>query len=347
MRRETALALLFLATVAGFVGLEAHRWFGRDPEIHVAQEAPPLSAEEEAYQHVYESTAEGVVQITTRRYARTFFGVVPEEGMGSGFVVREDGIVLTNYHVVEGANWVEVGFTDGTRIEADWFRADPTVDLAVVKISPGSRTLKPLTLGVSEDLRIGRRVVAIGNPFGLSGTLTTGVVSALGRNIKAADGRVIEQVIQTDASINPGNSGGPLLDLAGHVIGMNTAIFSPSGGSVGIGFAVAIDRIKEALPRLLEGKANPSRGWLGIQMGDARGREGVFIEDVIPDSPAERAGLEEGQRIVGIDGEAVATREDVISRIGERPPGGRIAIQIQDDRGLSRTVEVELGRRLD
>jgi S1-C subfamily serine protease len=202
---------------------------------------------------VYERVAPSVVSITTKVMRRTFFfDVVPEEGSGSGFVIDRDGRILTNYHVVENAEDIDVSFDDHTVLPATVVGVDARNDLALLQVEAPPDLLAPVELGASASLKVGQRAIAIGNPFGQFGqTLTIGVISALNRSLEGPDNRVISGIIQTDAAINRGNSGGPLLDSSGRVIGINTAIFSPTGTSAGVGFAVPVDTVKRLLPDLL------------------------------------------------------------------------------------------------
>ncbi len=203
---------------------------------------------------VYDRVAPSVVNVTTQVLRRGFFfEAVPEEGAGSGFVLDREGHVLTNFHVIDGARQIEVTLDNEQTFSAQVVGSDPRFDLAVLKVDAPAEILHPVELGASSSLRVGQRAIVIGNPFGqFSRTLTTGVVSALDRTLEGQDGRPISGVIQTDAAINRGNSGGPLLDSSGRVIGINTAIFSPSGTNAGVGFAVPVDTIRRVLPELME-----------------------------------------------------------------------------------------------
>nr|HMN29218.1 trypsin-like peptidase domain-containing protein [Caldilineaceae bacterium] len=202
---------------------------------------------------VYQRVAPSVVSITTKVLRSSFFfDVVPEEGSGSGFVIDRTGHILTNFHVIDGAEEIDVSFNDQTILPATGVGADARNDLAVLKVEAQPDLLTPVELGSSAGLKVGQRAIAIGNPFGQFGqTLTIGVISALNRSLDGPDNRLITGIIQTDAAINRGNSGGPLLDSSGRVIGINTAIFSPTGTSAGVGFAVPVDRVKRLLPDLL------------------------------------------------------------------------------------------------
>jgi S1-C subfamily serine protease len=215
---------------------------------------------------VYERVSPAVVNITTQVLRRSFFfEVIPEEGAGSGFVLDKEGHILTNYHVIEGAQRIEVTFIDETTLPAKVVGADPRNDIAVLQVEAPPELLAPVELGTSANLQVGQRAIAIGNPFGqFGGTLTTGVISALNRTLQGQDGREVSGIIQTDAAINRGNSGGPLLDSAGRVIGINTAIFSPTGTSAGVGFAVPVDTVHRILPDLLT-LGRYRHPWLGVR----------------------------------------------------------------------------------
>lgn len=217
-------------------------------------DAAGLDFAERRVTEVHERAAPSVVNITTQLLRRSFFmEVYPEEGAGSGFVIDTSGHILTNYHVIRRANSIEVAFGDETIVPARVVGADPWNDIAILKVDAPAELLVPLELGSSASLKVGQRAIAIGNPFGQFGrTLTTGVVSALERSLQGGDGREIRGLIQTDAAINRGNSGGPLLDSSGRVIGMNTAIFSPTGASAGIGFAIPADTLRRVMPDLFQ-----------------------------------------------------------------------------------------------
>jgi S1-C subfamily serine protease len=291
---------------------------------------------------VYDSAGMSVVNITNRSYGYDFFfRPVPQEGTGSGFVYDAEGHIITNFHVIEGAEELYVTLPDETTVRAEVVGQDPSVDLAVVKIDAEAYLLQPVPLGESENLRVGQFVVAIGNPFGLERTLTVGVVSALGRVIESPNERFIGEIIQTDAAINPGNSGGPLLDLSGRVIGVNTAIFSPSQASAGIGFAVPVSTVRRVVPELIARGYFP-HPWLGINMWplsperaqvlreagmDAPVKEGLLIVETIQDSPAEQAGLRGGQQQVRIGRYLLPIGGDILTAIDGEP--------IKSDRDLS------------
>ena len=290
----------------------------------------------------------------------------PQEGeaTGSGFVVDKDGTILTNAHVVDGADEVTVSFEDGgEEIPAEVKGVDTSSDLAALKIDPSDVDhLEVLPLGDSSKAEVGDPVVAIGNPFGLSRTVTTGIVSALQREITAPDGFQISNVIQTDASINPGNSGGPLLDAEGRVIGINSQIATGGGqGSVGIGFAVPVNTAKELLPQLREG-GDIERAWFGVQMSDVTADaakeldlpvdKGALVVEATEGGPADDGGLrggdpqtgEGGDLIVAIDGQEIKTGDELAAAVAGKQPGDKVEVEYYrgDDK---ETAEVELGER--
>ncbi len=268
-------------------------------------------------QEVFKYAEKSVVQIVTK--VVTPFGV--EGGQGSGFVYSREGYIITNNHVVEGASSIEVRFTDGSSLEAEVVGTDPYSDLAVLKIKKLPEDVKPLKLGVSSELKIGDTVVAIGNPYGLSGTMTLGIVSQLGRLLRAPGGYFIVDVIQTDAAVNPGNSGGPLLNLKGEVVGVNTAIVSPTGAFAGIGFAIPSNTVKIVVPDLIAKGYHP-HPWVGVRGTDVTPslsralklpvERGFLIADVLEDSPAEKAGLRGGTIDRVVDGHHIRVGGDII-----------------------------------
>jgi putative serine protease PepD len=333
-----------------------------------ARPASGLTSEEEIVIGVYRAVSPGVVHITSTVLSQDFLlRIIPERGTGSGFVVDDRGYILTNNHVVENADSLEVTLADKSKVPAKLVGRDPNNDLAVIRINIPREKLTPLRLGDSAQLQVGQMAIAIGNPFGLDRTVTRGVVSALGRSLKSDTGRQIRNVIQTDAAINPGNSGGPLLNSRGEVIGINAAIFTPSGGSVGIGFAIPVNTAKKLLPQLIAG-GRASHPWLGISGMDitpdlARAlslpaKEGVMIAQVAPGSPAARAGLRGAQRrvrvrnysfavggdiIVAVDGQKIATVDDLTGYLDENKKAGEdVRVDILRD-GTPLTVVARLG----
>lgn len=285
-------------------------------------------------QAVYQRAGSAVVNITTRSIAYDFFlNPVPREGSGSGFLYDTQGHIVTNYHVVENARELQVTLADGRTLPARVIGTDPTNDLAVIRVDDLKETVQPLLLGNSEGLMVGQFVVAIGNPFGLERTLTFGVVSATGRVIQSPDGRVVGEVIQTDAAVNPGNSGGPLLNLQGELIGVNTAILSPSGASAGIGFAIPARTVQRVVPKLISAGRYP-HPWLGVQLFDITPQraqaltqaglklpveQGVMIVEVERTGPAARDGLRGGTRVVRLGNLALPIGGDIIVAINDQP----------------------------
>ena len=308
---------------------------------------------------IYKRASSSVVSVANRALVRDFFGFhvyeVPQ-GAGSGFVWDKQGHIISNFHVIYKASAVSVTLRDGTRYDAKLVGADPDHDIAVLKIEAPAGSLVPLAIGTSRDLRVGQKVLAIGNPFGLDTSLSVGVVSALGRSIVSLTSRRIQDVIQTDAAINPGNSGGPLLDSAGRVIGINTAILSPSGSHAGIGFAVPVDTVRRVVPQLItHGKVR--RAGMGIQIvpdnvSREYGIEGVAILRAFPGSAAARAGLRGvrqslggrvalGDVLVEVDGKRVACNDELLAILDEHKAGDRVQVVCARN-GKRRTVVVAL-----
>ncbi|RMH02867.1 MAG: PDZ domain-containing protein [Planctomycetota bacterium] len=355
-----ALAALAMALVASWrAGLFG---FGRlhDPAARPRTVAArgDLAEEEKATIELFQAAAPAVVNIRTTELRRNPWSlrvVETLQGEGSGFVWDERGYIVTNFHVIREANFAYVSFADGREFRARLVGSDPTADLAVLKID-GAGPLPVVPLGESESLQVGQRVFAIGNPFGLDHTLTTGVVSGLGREIVGVAGNVIRGVIQTDAAINPGNSGGPLLDSAGRLIGVNTAIKSPTGASAGIGFAVPADTVNRVVPEIIR-TGRPPRAVLGITMLDdaiarANGIDGVVVSEVLPGGPADRAGIRPlqetadgrtllGDVILGVGGTRVHSRRELILELASHRPGEEVEVLIERD-GREIGVKVRL-----
>jgi len=284
---------------------------------------------------VYDTASPSVVNITSRvTVYYQFMGTVPEEGTGSGFVYDTQGHIITNYHVIEGAEELLVTLANGQVYDAAVVGSDPANDLAVIRIDAGADLPAPLSLGNSDQLRVGQFVVAIGNPYGLEQTLTTGVVSALGRVIEgASDNSFIGEAIQTDAAINPGNSGGPLLDLQGKVIGVNSQIISPSGASSGIGFAVSANTVQRVVPELIA-RGYYAHPWLGANMValsssvtrmlrdggmDLSTESGLLVLDTEAGGPADEAGLQGGTQWVRLGRYRLPVEGDIITAADGQP----------------------------
>lgn len=324
-------------------------------------ESPSLgfTAAEQATIKLFENAAPSVCFITTSNVRRDYWTRNVMEipgGTGSGFVWDSDGHIVTNYHVIQKADRYQVTLSDQSMHEAELVGVAPDKDLAVLRINVPKRDLRPIPVGNSIKLRVGQSVFAIGNPFGLDQTLTTGIVSALGREIQSVAKIPIRDVIQTDAAINPGNSGGPLLDSSGRLIGVNTAIYSPSGASAGIGFSIPVNVVRWVVPDLIRyGKVK--RPVMGIEPAAQQflqrlGREGVLVLDVYKDSPADRAGIQptyrnrSGQIVLGdiitsLNGKAIGSFNDLFLELEKYKPGDVISLEVERDEKVQE-IELEL-----
>jgi putative serine protease PepD len=358
----TAMITAALVIVYLELGPPTHRPREEPPALPAVSAAPRVEALSDAEQviiRIYREVSPAVVHITSTAVAYDFFfNQVPQQGTGSGFIINAQGYIVTNNHVVEDAKSLEVTLANGKKVAARLVGRDPNNDLAVIKIDAPGEKLQVARLGNSEQLQVGQMTIAIGNPFGLDRTVTTGVVSSLKRTLRAPNGREIRDVIQTDAAINPGNSGGPLLNSRGEVIGINTAIFSPSptGGSVGIGFAIPVNTANRLVPELIA-KGRVSHPYLGIrganvtpelsQLLSLPVQQGVLVILVEPRSPADQAGIRGGDRrvrvgnrilmvggdlIVGIDGQKVETNDKLVA-------------YLDDHKRVGQTVELEILRQ--
>lgn len=308
---------------------------------------------------VYDSVSPSVVSITTQVMQATFFnGVVPEQGAGSGFVLDTEGHILTNFHVIQGAQTITVAFSDGTSAPATLVGQDPRNDVAVLKVDVPADELAPVTLGDSDHLRVGQRAIAIGNPFGEFGrTLTTGVVSALGRTIQGPTGLPITGIIQTDAAINKGNSGGPLLDSSGRVIGITSAIFSPSGTNVGVGFVLPIATVQRVLPALLTRGSYP-HPYLGVRyahtvttaLANALGlgtTTGLLLVQIDEGSPLAKVGAAGATQQAVIDNHLYYVGGDVLVKVNEHlvTDFGDLKSYLETNTAVGDDVDVTLMRR--
>ena len=291
---------------------------------------------------LYERVAPSVVEIQTSTGPSSDNPLAPQQGAtGTGWIYDADGHVVTNEHVVENANEVTVRFDDGREVGAKVVGADPSSDVAVLELESTEGLPTALNRGSTANLEVGDPVVAIGSPFGLQGSLTSGIVSGLGRTITAPNQFGIDDVIQTDAALNPGNSGGPLLTLDGSVVGVNSQIASESGGNQGIGYAIPIDTVSTVVQQLIaSGKVE--HAYLGVRVGDADG--GARIVQVTPGSPADDAGLEAGDVIVKADGEAVASGDDVRKAVSANKPGDELQLEVERS-GDTKTVTAKLEDR--
>jgi S1-C subfamily serine protease len=318
-----------------------------------------ITPEERRDIDVFSRASASVAFITSVALRRDFFSMdvmqIPQ-GSGSGFVWDREGHIVTNFHVISEGQRFQITLADQSEWDAEVVGTAPDKDLAVLKIEAPAEKLAPLRLGSSADLLVGQRVLAIGNPFGLDQTLTIGVVSALGRELRSPTGRTIRDVIQTDAAINPGNSGGPLLDSSGRLVGVNTAIFSPSGASAGIGFAVPVDAVRALVPQLIA-HGRPVQPGIGIvplsdRWAERFGVEGVVIRDVAAASPAEQAGLQGlsqtragrvvlGDVILAVDGKPVRSLDELLDAFDAAGVGARLTLTVLRDEE-TRQVHVNL-----
>lgn len=354
------IIIVIVWIVSDFLGIKPSRFM--QPEVGmrpVVQQIGDLGADERTNIQIFEQTAPSVTYITNKRFQRGFFSFnvmeVPQ-GTGSGFLWDDKGHIVTNNHVIHEADEIEVKMQNGKSYDASVVGKDPDHDLAVLQINAMNLNIPPLMIGSSNDLRVGQKVLAIGNPFGLDSTLTTGIISALGRTIQSMTKRYIHDVIQTDAAINPGNSGGPLLDSFGRLIGVNTAIMSSSGTYSGVGFAVPVDTVNRIVTKLINyGKVG--RPGLGISLFPEHfmsrwGIEGVGILEVYKGSSAEETGLrgakrlpgrqiEMGDIIIECDGSQVRKSSDLIRILDRHEVGDEVDIVIIRS-GVKRSVRIAI-----
>ncbi|MGA8013173.1 MAG: trypsin-like peptidase domain-containing protein [Candidatus Acidiferrales bacterium] len=374
--RRRAIRLLALGLIIGLGAWWAGSRYGQHnpalvhalPATLPADEGPiTLDATEAQNVRIYKQASPAVANIVTRAVQYDFFfNPVPVEGAGSGFVIDAAGHILTNYHVVQGAEAIEVTLGDQTRYKAKYIGADTRNDIALIQIDPKGRKIATLPLGDSRNLLVGQRVLAIGNPFGFQSTLTTGVVSSLGRTVQTSENTFIDEAIQTDAAINRGNSGGPLLNSRGEVIGINSAIFAPTGTTAGIGFAIPINTARRAAEDLIS-TGHVRHATLGAEgraiwpnLADALNlgvQQGILIERVVPGGPAAQAGIRGGTRsvlaglqelriggdvLVAVNGKELASQMDLNLLLNRAWPGDTIMLTIFRD-GKKMDVPVKLG----
>lgn len=355
-------ALVVAALMAGIVAVVAARSPEKDALPRPVEPRGDLNAEEKATIGLFERARDSVVFITTREQVRDFWSrnvfSVPR-GSGSGFIWDESGNVVTNYHVIAGASEATVKLANGADYRASLVGTSPMHDIAVLKIGTGYRHPPPVPLGSSHDLKVGQRVFAIGNPFGLDWTLTSGIISALNRSLPDDRGSSVDHLIQTDAAINPGNSGGPLLDSAGRLIGINTAIYSPSGANAGIGFAVPVDTVNRVVPQLIR-HGKYIRPGMGIEIDEDLNRRltaaldvaGVVVLQAPQGSAAASAGLKgvtvtrngsivPGDIITAVEGKPIDSVGRLAARMDDFKVGDTIRITVRRD-GKSRQVAVTL-----
>jgi S1-C subfamily serine protease len=363
VRTASVWRALLAATLLLALALGMQSWVQSRTEAVPRAITPrgPLLAEEQNHIQIFKRSSPSVVHITTLEAQRDLFSLnvqtVPR-GTGTGFFWDDQGHVVTNFHVIQGGSGARVTLSDQTTHEAKLVGAFPDRDLAVLQIRIPASKAQAIPVGSSKDLLVGQRVYAIGNPFGLDQTLTTGIVSALNREIDSVNERTIRGVIQTDAAINPGNSGGPLLDSSGRLIGVNTAIYSPSGASAGIGFAIPVDEVNRIVPRLIR-DGRFVRPTLGVTAGPVELQRalglpnGVALVQVNPRSPAARAGLQPFRRgtrgellagdvITAVNGQPVKDLDDMLSQLEAHAVGDSVTLSLWRD-GQSRLQAVVLG----
>jgi putative serine protease PepD len=329
---------------------------------------PSVATDEKNNAEVYKALSPSVVNITSTTYVEDWFNVYPQKGTGSGSILDKSGNILTNYHVIQDAQELDVALDNGKHYKARRVGADPDNDLAIIRINAPASELTPIVLGDSKELFVGQKVLAIGNPFGFDHTLTTGIVSGLARPLRSEfTGRLIEGgVVQTDAAINPGNSGGPLLDSRGRMIGINTMIYSPSGASAGIGFAVPVDTAKRVISDIVAYGyvRRPKLGLVGVievdgqiaQALDLPVQQGLMVSQVYPGSAADRAGMRGGRQpvryrgrlayiggdiITKIDGQPVRSTDDLDRLVGSKNIGDRVQVEVLRN-GSRMTLSVTL-----
>lgn len=371
----SARQILFLALASAFiaVGVTAclvnfgSNWQFRDgANSALAESAPPAGisepsavSDEQNSIEIYKTLAPGVAFIKTSEKVSNYYGEESEQesGNGSGSVIDAQGHILTNYHVVENASKLTVSFGGDKVYPATFVGGDPDTDLAVIKIEPPKEGLTIISLGDSDRLNVGQKVLAIGNPFGLDRTLTTGVISGLQRPIRARNNRPIDAAIQTDASINPGNSGGPLLDKYGKMIGINSQILSRSGGSVGVGFAIPVNTAKRVVPQLIQfgavnrpklGASLPSVADLAENGYRVPVSQGLLVYQLLPNGSAQRAGLRGistdgtiGDIITGVDGQKIVNLDDLYRLLDKKQIGDTIQVEVFRD-GKTQNIPVKL-----
>ncbi|CAD7054424.1 2-alkenal reductase [Pseudorhizobium halotolerans] len=354
----TAALTFFIGSLwrQGSTSTSAGRLVAVDNQAHLSPEQSRIQ--------VFASASQKVVFITTSRRDRDPWSLNPlnvPNGTGSGFVWDEEGHIVTNYHVIEEATDAIVTLSDGQGFKARLVGAAPELDLAVLKVSAGRKFPSPIPVGRSDDLKVGQDVLAIGNPFGLDRTLTTGIVSALNRELPTKDGQTLKGLIQTDAAINPGNSGGPLLDSQGRLVGVNTAIYSPSGASAGIGFAVPVAIVSSVVPSIIAG--TPRNLDFGIHSDDSVSQailqqldlEGVLVLEVTPGSSAERIGIRPTRRsetgslilgdvIVAVGNRAVRSYEEMQTALGNLATADTTLLVVREGRRQQITVSKGLSR---
>jgi putative serine protease PepD len=355
LRSRTAALVASGALAAGVavgVGGYAAVAGGGNPASAVdTSTAEPAASSRLSVGAIYQKANAGVVEITATSSSAQGDSPFPfgdqqgggQQAQGSGFVYDAAGHVITNYHVVEGATSLTVTFADGSTYDATVVGSDPSTDLAVIKVDAPSDELHPLALGDSGDVAVGDGVVAIGSPYGLEETVTSGIVSALGRTIESTNGYSITGTIQTDAAINHGNSGGPLFNLRGQVIGVNSQIESESGGNTGVGFAIPSNTVRPVVDQLIAG-GQVEHAYLGVSLQATTDSSGAQIGSVTGGSPAAKAGLRAGDVVTALDGDTVDSADALSAAVSSKSPGDEVSVTYTRN-GDSHTVQVTLGTR--
>ncbi len=345
----TAAAAIAVAAIGAGVGAGLYATLTpsdtNTTTVVTVDRAEPVAASDSlTINDIYKRTHGSVVDLTVSSSgggSSPFGGGSQAEG--SGFVYDKQGHIVTNQHVVDGAGTITVRFSNGKTYNARLVGVDRSSDLAVIKVSAPSSILKPVTLADSDAVEVGQGVIAIGSPFGLSDTVTSGIVSALHRQMQAPSRFTINDSIQTDAPINHGNSGGPLIDMLGRVIGVNTQIQSESGGSDGVGFAIPSNTVKKVVTQLIAGRS-PQYAYLGVQVATSLSPAGAALADVVSGTPADRAGLETGDVVTKLDGATIESPDDLSNVIDSKQPGDKLKVTYVRD-GKTHTVTVTLGTR--
>jgi putative serine protease PepD len=354
MRRPSSTLSLVVALVAGaFIGvgggaatyaaLSSGNTKTVVRQVTVGDSQPASSSSGLSVNAIYQRTHKGVVEITVSgRTQESPFGGQTQQAQGSGFVYDTEGRIVTNEHVVDGAQSVSVKLWNGKSYDATVVGTDPSTDLAVLDIDAPASVLSPLPLGDSDKVQVGNTVVAIGSPFGLEQTVTAGIVSALHRQMTSPNNFTIDNSIQTDAAINHGNSGGPLINSSGQVIGVNAQIASDSGGNEGVGFAIPSNTAKSIVSQLID-SGKVEHAFLGVALQDATGA-GAQVSRVTANTPAQRAGLRAGDVITQVDGKRIGTGDELRAAINAKSPGDQVSLTYRRD-GETHTVRVTLANR--
>jgi putative serine protease PepD len=351
--RATLIAASAIGLAAAGVGAGAGLYAALGPSsttttVEVSRSEPVAatsnaSAEGLSINDIYQRTYRGVVDLTVSSSSDSPFGGGSSQAEGSGWVYDKQGHVITNQHVVDSAGDIKVKFWNGKSYSARLVGVDRSTDVAVVKVSAPASVLHPLSVGDSSEVEVGDGVIAIGSPFGLQGTVTSGIISALHRQMESPNGFTINDSLQTDAPINHGNSGGPLIDANADVIGMNTQIQSDSGGNDGVGFAVPSDTVATIAKQLVSGQ-EVQHAYLGVQVADAAGTPGATLATVYDGTPAARAGLQQGDVITKLDDTTIAASDDLSGVIDGKKPGDKLAVTYERD-GKEHHTTVTLGTR--